>query len=177
MSFKSWIKKRRDEKDKKHRLNNLTEDEIIELSEVEKKAYIEIAKKQVLARGRLNAYKDFHIPEIIPKTDMAALTKDLEENTKLKEEIKKLKEKEKVEEDYSGEDEYNPEDFQQSEEDYLKENVEELEPQQRFKRPVNNFREVVRNELRRKHPQREMRRVSSLDEMQEGREFRRKKNL
>ena len=49
MSFKSWIKKRRDEKDKKHRLNNLTEDEIIELSEVEKKAYIEIAKKRITA--------------------------------------------------------------------------------------------------------------------------------
>lgn len=167
MSFKSWIKKRKEDKDKKNRLNDLTEEELIELGSVEKKAYIEIAKKQVLARGRLNAYKDFHIPEVIPKTDMKELTKELEEDSQnqIKTEAKILKSQ--IDKRYS-EEEYNPKDFQQVNED----------KSEKFKQPINKFREVIRDELRKtKRPQRDMRRVPSRNEMQEGYQFQREEDM
>jgi len=186
MSFKNWIKKRKAEKEKINRINNLSEEDLTELNTVEKKAYIEIAKKQVLARGRLNAYKDYHIPEIIPKTDMAELIKPLEETPKKNyaqtqtptpTKIPKVK-TDSYSNSNNKEEEYDPENFYQR---FEVQELDEDEPEQekeKEKKSVNNFREVVRDELRnRKHAPGKVQRMSNFDEVQKSNQFRREEDM
>lgn len=82
---------------------------------------------------------------------MKELTKDLEEDKK-----EKSSSKEKIEEAY--EEDYSPE-------DYSSRNYQE------FKRPINKFREVTKDEFRRRK-QRDMRRMPGKSKEQENYTFR-----
>jgi len=61
MSLKNWLNERREKKETQKRFEELDEDELQNLHQTEKAAYLYIAKKQVTYRGKINAYKDFPI--------------------------------------------------------------------------------------------------------------------
>ena len=63
MGIKNWMNKRREKKESQERFMTLTEEELENLRHSEKIAYLEIARKQVTYRGKINAYKDFPITE------------------------------------------------------------------------------------------------------------------
>ena len=63
MGLKNWAKRRKEKKESFERYQQLSDDEIQELHNTEKAAYLKIAKKQVIYRGKINAYKDFPVNE------------------------------------------------------------------------------------------------------------------
>jgi len=63
MGIKNWMNRRKEQKECQERFEALSEDELQELHHTEKTAYLEVAKKQVTYRGKINAYKDFPIAE------------------------------------------------------------------------------------------------------------------
>jgi len=63
MGLKNWINRRKQEREKQQRFSELSEEELQDLRSCEKFAYLEVAKKQVIYRGKINAYKDFPVNE------------------------------------------------------------------------------------------------------------------
>ena len=63
MGIKNWMNRRKELKESQERFDTLSEDELQNLHQTEKTAYLTVAKKQVTYRGKINAYKDFPITE------------------------------------------------------------------------------------------------------------------
>jgi len=63
MGLKNWMSKRKELKESQERFMSLSEEELQDLHQTEKIAYLGIAKKQVTYRGKINAYKDFPVNE------------------------------------------------------------------------------------------------------------------
>lgn len=83
------MNRRKELKESQERYETLSEDEIQDLHQTEKSAYLKVAKKQVTYRGKINAYKDFPIAEDDKKeidmedsfvTEMDNETNDNEDN-------------------------------------------------------------------------------------------------
>ena len=64
MVLKKWMGRRRERKESQQRFEKLSEEEVKKLQDSEKAAYLEVAKKQVTYRGKINAYKDFPVEKV-----------------------------------------------------------------------------------------------------------------
>ena len=71
MGINNWFAKRKFDKDKKKRQSTLSDEDIQTLNDLERRAYLSVAKHQIIKRGRVNALKDF--PVDIDKDTMKSL--------------------------------------------------------------------------------------------------------
>ena len=93
MGLKTWLNDRREKKETQKRMEELSEEDLQKLQVTEKAAYLNIAKKQVTYRGKINAYRDFPI-DTSDKIDI-----DNQFKKEKEEEIDEEKEEEEIEEE------------------------------------------------------------------------------